>query len=100
MMKLCCAATVLICSLCGAPVAAAEPLSIKPMPAVPVAVPGGAPNNQAALPSQPSFGLLPPPQRGTRITAGLGAGFTSRIGAGMTSGQLEDPRGTREGTAP
>ncbi|MFA4082488.1 hypothetical protein [Mycobacteroides salmoniphilum] len=98
MMKFFCAAAVLTCSLCGVPVAAADPPPITPMPAVPVAVPGGAPNNHAALPSQPSFGLSPPPQRGTQITAGLGAGYTARIGAGMTSGELEDPRGTREGT--
>jgi hypothetical protein len=100
MMKSICAAVVLACSLCGTPVAAADPLPINPMPAVPVAVPGGAPNNHAALPSQPSFGLSPPPQRGTKISAGLGTGYTARIGAGMTAGQLEDPRGISEGTAP
>ncbi|MFV8310733.1 hypothetical protein [Mycobacteroides chelonae] len=99
-MKFFCAAVFLTCSLCGAPVAGTDPLPINPMPAVPVAVPGGVPNNHAALPSQPSFGLSPPPQRGTQITAGLGAGNTARIGAGMTSGQLEDPGGAREVTAP
>lgn len=81
--------------LASAAVAAAEPPPINP--AVPVAVPGSAPNNHAATPSQPAFGLLPRPGRGAHISAGLEAGHSARVSGGMTGGQLEDPRGTGEG---
>lgn len=83
-----------------AAVAAADPLPINPMPAVPVTVPGSAPNNHASTPSQPAFGLLPRPGHGTQVSAGLEAGHTARITGGMTGGQLEDPRGIRAGDAP
>lgn len=96
-MRLFCVAAFLAPVLWQAPMAVAEPLPINPMPAVPVAVPGAAPNNHAATPSQPAFGLLPPPQRGTQISAGLGAGHTARISGGMTGGNLEDPWGTGGG---
>ncbi len=99
MMKFVCAATILLCSLCAAPVAAADPPPVNPMPAVPVAVPGGTPN-YAATASQPPFGLSPASPRGARISAGVDSGYTARIGAGMTAGQLEDPRGMTEGAIP
>lgn len=100
-MRTYCVAILLVLGTWQAPaaVAAAEPVPISPMPAVPVAVPGGAPNNHAATPSQPAFGLLPRPGRGTQVTAGLEAGYTHRISGGMTGGQLEDPHGTGEGVA-
>ncbi|MUM20122.1 hypothetical protein FZI91_00170 [Mycobacterium sp. CBMA271] len=80
-------------------VAAAEPLY--PLPAVPVPVPGAAPNNHAATPSQSVFGLLPPPRRGgMQISAGIDGGHSARIGGGMTGGLLEDPRGLNGGIAP
>ncbi|MBA0049137.1 hypothetical protein [Mycobacterium sp. NPDC050853] len=93
-MKFVCAATLLVCSLCWAPLAAGEP-----NPAVPIPVPGGTPN-YAATASQPPFGLSPAPPRGARISAGVDSGYTTRIGAGMTGGQLEDPRGLSEGVTP
>ncbi|MUM16627.1 hypothetical protein FZI91_10165 [Mycobacterium sp. CBMA271] len=96
-MKFICVATLLACSLWWAPVAAADPPPGNP--AVPVPLPGGTPN-YAATASQPPYGLAPPVQRGTRISAGVDSGYTVRIGAGMTGGQLEDPRGTSEGAAP
>lgn len=99
MMKFVCAATILMCSLCGAPVATADPPPVNPMPAVPVAVPGGTPN-YAATASQPPFGLSPASPRGARISAGVDSGYTARIGAGMNAGQLEDPRGMTEGAIP
>lgn len=99
MMKFVCAATVLMCSLYGAPLATADPPPVNPMPAVPVAVPGGAPN-YAATASQPPFGLSPASPRGARISAGVDSGYTARIGAGMNAGQLEDPRGMTEGAIP
>lgn len=99
MMKLFCAATILMCSLYAAPLATADPPPVNPMPAVPVAVPGGAPN-YAATASQPPFGLSPASPRGARISAGVDSGYTARIGAGMNAGQLEDPRGMTEGAIP
>ncbi|TDH19226.1 hypothetical protein [Mycobacteroides franklinii] len=95
MMKFLCAATVLVCTVCWAPVAAADPGN----PAVPAPLPGGTPN-YAATAAQPPFGLTPAPPRGTRISAGVDSGYTARIDAGMTAGQLEDPRGITEGVAP
>jgi len=90
--------SVLVTWQAPAAVAVADPL-INPTPAVPFSVPGGAPNNHAATPSQPSFGLLPRPGRGSQISAGLEAGHTARVSGGMTGGQLENPRGFGEGTA-
>ncbi len=97
MMKFVCAAICLVLSLCWSPRAAADPPPGNP--AVPALLPGGTPN-YAATAAQPPFGLAPPVQRGTRISAGVDSGYTARIGAGMTGGQLEDPRGTAEGVAP
>lgn len=98
MMKFVCATGVLV-SLWCAPQAMADPPPVNPMPAVPVAVPGGTPN-YAATAAQPPFGLSPATPRSARISAGVDSGYTARIGAGMTAGQLEDPRGMAEGVAP
>ncbi|AKC38229.1 Uncharacterised protein [Mycolicibacterium phlei] len=98
MMKFVCA-TAVLASVLWAPPVMADPPPVNPMPAVPVAVPGGTPN-YAATAAQPPFGLSPATPRGTRISAGVDSGYTARIGAGMTAGQLEDPRGMSEGVAP
>ncbi|AGM27924.1 Hypothetical protein ERS075564_01909 [Mycobacteroides abscessus] len=95
MKKSLCAAAVLVCLTCRAPTAAAEPGN----PAAPIPVPGGTPN-YAATAAQPPFGLSPAPPRGARISAGVDSGYTARIGAGTTAGQLEDPRGITQGVAP
>lgn len=95
MKKSLCAAAVLVCLACWVPTAAADPGN----PAVPVPVPGGTPN-YAATAAQPPFGLTPAASRGARISAGVDSGYTARIGAGMTAGQLEDPRGITQGAAP
>ncbi|WP_075908677.1 hypothetical protein [Mycobacteroides chelonae] len=100
-MRLFCAAMLLGLLMWQAPAteAVAEPPPINPMPAVPVTVPGSAPNNHAATPSQPAFGLLPLPGPGTQVSAGFEAGHSARISGGMTGGRLEDPWGISEGTA-
>ncbi|AMU66548.1 hypothetical protein [Mycobacteroides abscessus] len=97
-MRSFCLTTFLVLAVAYSPAAAAaaDPLPINPMPAVP----GSAPNNHASTPSQPAFGLLPRPGHGTQVSAGLEAGHTARITGGMTGGQLEDPRGIRAGDAP
>lgn len=95
MNKFLCATAVLLSMAGWAPAAAAEPGN----PAAPIPVPGGTPN-YAATAAQPPFGLSPAPPRGARISASVDSGYTARIGAGTTAGQLEDPRGITQGVAP